>query len=50
MEHYHAARIGHAGARGAPPEKPFPRPVALAYRDEKRLLKAARNLLLRIGS
>jgi hypothetical protein len=50
MEMHPAARSGHAAARGAPPQKPFPRKAEPACRDEKRLLKAARNLLLRIGS
>lgn len=50
MEIQHTARLGHAGTQGTPAAKPYLRQVVPNSRGEKRLLKAARNLLMRIGS
>jgi hypothetical protein len=49
MEIHQTTRM-EPGMHGAPPVKPHQRRVVPTSRDEKRLLKAARNLLMRIGS
>jgi hypothetical protein len=50
MEIHHTTRLGHAGKQGTPAAKPYLRQVVTNSHDEKRLINAARNLLMRIGS